>query len=369
MSYFEIKPNKTSLNYKIVIGKNILKFLPKEINKKCPNVKKIAIIIDKNVPSIFEKNIKKILKKYKIFTIKILPSEKNKSIYLTNKILEDLLEKKFNRSDLIISVGGGIVGDISGFVASILKRGTNFINIPTTLLSQVDSSVGGKTGVNSRLGKNLVGSFYQPKLVLSDINFLSSLPKREIVCGYAEILKHAIIKDIIFFKWLKNFSNKVLIEKNPKSLSYAIFKSCKIKLSFVTRDVKEKNLRMSLNFGHTFAHAIEAKNNYSGKINHGEAVLIGIILATKLSILKKVCSINALNEINQIYKKNNLNYILSKFDKDKNKNQIFKFMKNDKKNNDEKINFILLKKIGQTYKPGMFKIDSNKIKKIFNRIS
>jgi 3-dehydroquinate synthetase len=189
------------------------------------------------------------------------------------------------------------------------------------------------------------------------------------VCGYAEILKHAIIKDSTFFKWLKNFSEKILIEKNAKSLSYAIFKSCKIKLSFVTKDIKEKNLRMSLNFGHTFAHAIEAKNNYSGKINHGEAVLIGIILATKLSVLKRVCSKNTLEEINRIYEKNSLKYILSKFDKDKNKNQIFKFMKNDKKNDDEKINFILLKKIGQTYKPGMFKIDSNKIRKVFDKIN
>ena len=181
-----------------------------------------------------------------------------------NYFLKILLSKNFNRSDLIIAVGGGITGDVAGFVASIFKRGINFINIPTTLLAQVDSAIGGKTGVNSNYGKNLIGSFYQPKLVISDTSFINSLPKKEMICGFAEILKHSIIKDKKFFNWLEK-NTKFNFRKKKKELIYAIKKSCEIKMYFVNQDVNEKNLRMILNFGHTFAHAIEVKNNYSKK--------------------------------------------------------------------------------------------------------
>ena len=213
-------------------------------------------------------------------------NEKNKSLSKVDYFLNILLSKNFNRSDLLIGVGGGITGDVAGFVASIYKRGISFINIPTTLLAQVDSAIGGKTGVNTSHGKNLIGSFSQPKLVLIDTAFIDSLPKREMICGYAEILKHSIIKDEKFFNWLEK-NTKSILAKKPESLIYAIKKSCQIKMYFVLKDVNEKNMRMILNFGHTFAHAIEAKNKYSKKITHGEAVLIGMILATKLSVLKK----------------------------------------------------------------------------------
>ena len=143
----------------------------------------------------------------------------------------------------MISVGGGITGDVVGFVASIYKRGINFINIPTTLLAQVDSAIGGKTGVNSNYGKNLIGSFYQPKLVISDTSFINSLPKKEMICGYAEILKHSIIKDKKFFEWLER-NTRLILEKKSKELIYAIKKSCEIKMYFVNQDVNEKNMRM-----------------------------------------------------------------------------------------------------------------------------
>ena len=200
-----------------------------------------------------------------------------------------MLSKNFNRSDLIIGVGGGITGDVAGFVASIFKRGINFINIPTTLLAQVDSAIGGKTGVNSKYGKNLIGSFYQPRLVINDLSFINSLPKKEMICGYAEILKHSIIKDKKFFNWLTK-NSKAVLGKKSKELAYAIKKSCEIKIYFVNQDINEKNFRMILNFGHTFAHAIEVKNNYSSKITHGEAVLTGMILETILTDIKKICS-------------------------------------------------------------------------------
>ena len=202
--------------------------------------------------------------------------------------MNKLLELNFNRTDLIIGIGGGIIGDMTGFVSGIYKRGINFINLPSTLLAQVDSVLVERQGVNSKYGKNLIGSFYNPKVVISETEFLKSLPKREIICGYAEILKHAIIYDKKFFNFLKK-NTKILSTKN-KILVKSILKSCKIKLNFTEKDFKENNLRMKLNFGHTFAHALEIQNKYSNKLNHGEAVLIGMLIAIKISKLKNVCS-------------------------------------------------------------------------------
>jgi len=265
-------------------------------------------------------------------------------------------------------VGGGITGDVAGFVASIFKRGINFINIPTTLLAQVDSSIGGKTGVNSSQGKNLIGSFYQPKLVISDTSFLKYLSKKEMICGYAEILKHSIIKDKIFFDWLTK-NTKDILNKKSKQLIYAIKKSCQIKMFFVNKDVNEKNLRMILNFGHTFAHAIEVRNNYSKKITHGEAVLSGMFLALRISFVKKVCNLKTINKIEQVYKKNDLSYTYKKYSNQNLINDLVPYLKNDKKNNDDKVNFILLKNIGKTTLPNKYKISIKNLKNLSKSIA
>ena len=341
-----IKFKSTDAEYSILIGRNILGNLKHKISIVCPKAKKISIIFDKKVPKKFIGLMRKKLKKYDLSFFTFNANEKSKSLKNVNFFIEKLLSKKYNRSDLIISVGGGITGDVVGFISSIFKRGINFINIPTTLLAQVDSAIGGKTGVNSIYGKNLIGSFYQPKLVLVDTLFLDSLPKKEMVCGYAEILKHSIIKDKFFFNWLKKNSKKIFL-KNEKELIYAIKKSCMIKIKFATRDVKEKGLRMSLNFGHTFAHAIEAKSSYSKNITHGEAVLSGIILETRLAVIRKVCKPNTLNEIYKIYKDNNLEHTFTRFSKSQSIKGLLPYLKNDKKNNDDKINFILIEKIGK----------------------
>ena len=278
----EIKFKNLNKNYSILIGNNILKILPNKIKSLCPKTKKIALIFDKKIPSKYKKSISKNLKKYELLIYNFKANEKTKSLKSVNFLLNKLLSKNFNRSDLIIAVGGGITGDLTGFVASIFKRGINFISIPTTLLSQVDAAVGGKTGVNSSYGKNLIGSFSQPKLVISDTSFLKSLKKKEMICGYAEILKHAVINDKNFFKWLNKNANHVLKLKNPY-LKKVIFKSCLIKKRIIEKDENEKNLRQILNFGHTFAHAFEATKKYSKKLNHGEAVLLGIICAIKFA--------------------------------------------------------------------------------------
>jgi len=364
----EIKFKGKSNNYSIIIGNNSLNLLPKKIKTLCSKAKNIAFIIDKNVPIKFKINLKRKLKNYNLLFLSFSANEKNKSFKKVQFYLSILLSKNFNRSDLIIGVGGGITGDVAGFVASIFKRGINFINIPTTLLAQVDSAIGGKTGVNSVHGKNLIGSFYQPKLVISDVSFLKSLPKKEMICGFAEILKHSIIKDKIFFNWLEK-NAKLVLEKKAKELVYAIKKSCEIKIHFVRQDVNEKNLRMILNFGHTFAHAIEVKNNYSKNITHGEAVLSGMILATKLSVIKKACSTKTLSQIKNIFIKNKLGYTFEKFSQRKLIDKLIPYLKNDKKNNDDKINFILLKKIGKTVLPYKSKISIKNLKKMSKAIS
>jgi len=364
----EIKFKSKSHKYSIIIGRNSINLLPKKVKSLCPKSKNIAFIIDKNVPIKFKANLKKSLKNYNLLFLSFSANEKNKSFSSVNYYLKILLSKNFNRSDLIISVGGGITGDVAGFVASIFKRGINFINIPTTLLAQVDAAIGGKTGINSNYGKNLIGSFYQPKLVISDTTFINSLSKKEMICGFAEILKHSIIKDKNFFNWLEK-NSKLIFSKKSEELSYAIKKSCEIKIHFVTKDINEKGLRMILNFGHTFAHAIEVKNNYSKKITHGEAVLSGMILATKLSVVKKVCLPETLGKIKNIYLKNNLDFTFKKYSNQSAIDKLIPYLKNDKKNNDNKINFILLKSIGKTVLPNRSKISIKNLQNISKTIS
>jgi 3-dehydroquinate synthase len=368
MKTTKLKVNNLNSDYSIIIGRNILNQTSYQIKKLCPGAQKIALIFDKNVPIKFKNKLKSNLKKYKVYIFEYAVSEKFKSFVSVNKLVEKCLENNFNRNDVLVSLGGGILGDYSAFAASIIKRGINFINIPTTLLAQVDSSIGGKTGVNSKRGKNLIGSFYQPKLVISDIEILKSLPQRELICGYAEILKHSLILKSNFFSWLNINSNKLLKSRNLNLLKKAVIESCKIKLHFVNKDVFEKNIRMILNFGHTFAHAIEAQNKYSKRINHGEAVIMGMMMAAKLSYQKKICSLNTLNQLKNIYESNHLKYDIKKFFKKSEYNQIATYMCADKKNNDKKINLILLKKIGQTTKPNAYKISSSELKRIFNSI-
>ena len=364
----EIKFNDKQNKYSILIGKNTLNLITGKIKLLCPKTKKIALIFDKNIPLQYKKIISKKLNKYELIIHTLNANEKNKSLRYVKILIDKLLQKNFNRSDLIIGIGGGVTGDLIGFVSSIFKRGINFINIPTTLLSQVDAAIGGKTGVNTNYGKNLVGSFFQPKLVIVDTNFLKSLSKKEMVCGYAEILKHSLINDKKFFDWLK-INTKHIFSHNSEKLIYAIKKSCKIKLFFVNKDVNEKDLRMILNFGHTFAHAIEVKNNYSKNITHGEAVLSGMILATKLSVVKKVCNKKILNDLVKIYKENNLAYTFKRYSELKVIKNLIPYLKNDKKNDDDKINFILLKKIGKTTMPNKHKISINQLKKDISKFN
>tara|TARA_Y100000591_G_scaffold140134_1_gene120398 strand:+ start:869 stop:1975 length:1107 start_codon:yes stop_codon:yes gene_type:complete len=357
-----------NINYSIMIGNGAIGLLKKQIKRLCPQTKKIMIVFDKNVPNVFKIKIKKLLNKYKIFVKYYLPNEELKNFYSVNNLVEYLIKNKFNRNDLVIAVGGGIIGDFSGFAASIFKRGLNFINVPTTLLAQVDSAIGGKTGVNSKTGKNLIGSFYQPKLVISDLSFLKTLPKREFICGFGEILKYALIRDKKFFNFIKRNSKEILKGKNFDILKYLVLKSSKNKIHFVITDEKETNKRMILNFGHTFAHGIESSNKFSRNINHGEAVLIGMLLAIKLSVKKNICAKKTLEDVEKIYLSNKLPSKLSNYLNRKQIKNVSKLMINDKKNNDEKINLILLKRIGKTTLPGKIKMSQGQISSFLKKI-
>ena len=331
--------------YPIFIGKELCTKISQFTTSNSINFNRCLLVIDSNIPKKIVSSIKKSLKKKISYIYFFKANELNKNMNSINKILEILLNKNFSRDDCLISVGGGITGDISGFAASLFKRGLKFINVPTTLLSQVDSSIGGKTGVNTKYGKNLIGSFYQPNLVISDTQFLKTLPEREIICGYGEILKHSIIRNKKFFDFLNKNKNKILNLTSPY-IEKAIYESCKIKKGVVEKDEKEKGLRKVLNFGHSFAHAYEATLGYSKKLNHGEAVILGMKTALNLSLKAKLMNRSEYHIIIDHLENSNLPSSVSKFFSSKDIHKILRFMEKDKKNRSNKINLVLLKKIG-----------------------
>jgi len=344
MSTIKLQINTKDHKYPILIGSGLITKLSKLLNNNSIKFDKCLLVIDSKVPKTLIKRILKSLPKKQTITHIFNANELNKNQSSVNKILTILLKKNFHRNDCVFAVGGGITTDVAGFASSIFKRGLQFINIPTTLLAMVDASLGGKTSINMH-AKNLIGSFYQPSLVISDSKFLESLPKREIICGYAEILKHSLISNKKFFLFLNKNINKIINLQSP-FIEKSIHQSCLIKKKIVEKDEKEKNLRKILNFGHTFAHAYEATLKYS-KLNHGEAVLLGINSASKFSFDNNLLSNIEFNLIKNHLQQPILLMNLKKFFSIKNLNHIITFMQQDKKNNTKKINLILLKKIGK----------------------
>ncbi len=360
MKTLSIQINTKTKKYSIIFGHNIISKISSILKKKKISFKKCLIIIDKNIPPKFKSSLIKNLKTKEKFIYNFNPSEKNKNYKSINQIHKILFNKRFNREDFIISFGGGITGDVAGFASSTFKRGIKYINIPSTLLSQVDSSIGGKTGINNNFGKNLIGSFYQPELVISDIMMLKSLPKREIVCGYAEIFKSSLIDNYNNFYFLDKNLKNILQLKSP-FIEKAIINSCKLKKKIVEKDEIEKNLRKVLNLGHTFAHAYESSLNFSNKLNHGEAVILGIKNAIKLSNVKNILPEKKFQIINNHIKKITSIHNIYNLFKKKDVNKIISFMKSDKKNNSNKINIILIKNFGKI--KTNFQINSKKLKK------
>jgi 3-dehydroquinate synthase len=207
------------------------------------------------------------------------PGEETKDLAHFGRLAEDILAIGIERGSMLVALGGGVVGDVTGFAAATLLRGVDFVQIPTTLLAQVDSSVGGKTGINTRAGKNLIGAFYQPRLVLADASVLGSLPRRELLAGYAEIVKYGLIRDADFFAWLEAEGHQVCALA-PEALRRAVMTSCAMKAEIVGGDEREEGDRALLNFGHTFGHALETETGFGSRLLHGEAVALGMVLAT-----------------------------------------------------------------------------------------
>ena len=335
----------TDNSYDILIDKGLFNGLAAELKKK-PMANVYAIITDSNVGKIYGRKLLKDLQNKNLHShlITFPPGEKNKNRKTKEKIEDEMLRLSLGRDTCIIALGGGVVGDVAGFTAATYTRGVPYIQVPTTLLAMVDSSIGGKVGIDTENAKNSIGAFYQPKKVVIDLNFLKTLPKNELVNGLSEIIKHALIKDKDFFYFIEKNIDKIL-KYDLEILKQVIKRSCEIKASIVMQDEKEKGLRRVLNYGHTIGHAIESALDYS--ISHGNAIAIGMSYAAKLS-----AKLGFLHEGSVIRQNNLLEYIglPHKLSHHKMKpKKILECVQYDKKIINEKINFILLKAIGDAF--------------------
>lgn len=330
-----------SRSYDIVIGHGLLGNVAQHITQK-----RVCIITDKNVAKYHLAALEKALRGAgtEVHNIVLPAGEKTKSFKFLQQVIDSVLNLSIERGFTLIALGGGVIGDLTGFAASCILRGIDFIQIPTTLLSMVDSSVGGKTGINTAQGKNLVGAFYQPRKVLMDLDLLTTLPKREFISGYAEVAKYGLINNPDFFTWLeRNIS--AIKKRKAQALLYAIAESCKAKRDIVATDERESNVRALLNLGHTFGHALEAETGFSRKMLHGEAVAIGMLQAMQLSVNLSLCPAADLERAKAHLKKAGLPVAPPTLDK----HALLNHMRKDKKVNDGKMVFILSRGIGKAF--------------------
>lgn len=274
-----LKVDLADKSYPIYIGDDLLD--NPGLLRRYIRSRQVLIVTNQAIADLYLEQVKKHLQDLQCDVVLLPEGEENKTLDSVNKIFDALVEGLHHRTTTLISLGGGVIGDMTGFAAACYQRGVEFIQIPTSLLAQVDASVGGKTGVNHPKAKNMIGAFHQPRAVLIDISTLSSLPDREYQSGLAEIIKAALIKDVEFFHWLETHLSK-LLQKDAKSLMYAIEQACAIKVKIVVADEKERGERALLNYGHTFGHALEQIYDYKYFL-HGEAVAIGMAMAADLS--------------------------------------------------------------------------------------
>ncbi|TYP82846.1 3-dehydroquinate synthase [Nitrosomonas communis] len=328
-------------SYPIYIGNALLE----QVDLLLPHLpqKRVAIVTNTTVAPLYLDQFRRALERHGICSVAIIlpDGEDHKNWQTLNLIFDALLEQRCERKTTLIALGGGVIGDLTGFAAATYLRGVPFIQIPTTLLAQVDSSVGGKTGINHPLGKNLIGAFYQPRMVLTDSATLTTLPDRELRAGIAEVIKYGLIRDADFFMWLEqNITG--LITRNADILNKAICRSCEIKAEIVAADECEGGVRALLNLGHTFGHAIENAMGY-GVWLHGEAVAAGTIMAANLSKQLEFINESDFERICSIFQKIGLPVSAPKLSPD----DYLSLMKLDKKVEEGRIRFILLKRIGE----------------------
>lgn len=304
---------------------------------------RVFVVTCKTVNNLYGRHLKKVLEKLGLkYTFIVLPDgEKVKSPEYLSQLYDDLVKNRFERSDFIIAFGGGVIGDLAGFAASTYLRGINLIQIPTTLLADVDSSVGGKTGINHSGGKNLIGSFYQPKCVIIDTDFLGTLDGRELKNGFSEVIKYGAILDKDLFQYLEENIAKILWA-DKESLVHIIQKSCGLKAYVVGRDEKESGFRSVLNFGHTLGHAVETLYDYK-KIKHGEAVAIGMVFASLVSKELGLCNEETVKRLGNLIRNSELPAEIPPFKPE----EYINVIKSDKKTSSNLIKFVLIKEIGE----------------------
>jgi len=331
-------------SYPIYIGSGLLN--QSELYTQHIKAKQVGVVTNTTIAPLYLNTILKNLQSFDVETVILPDGEQFKTLEYVTHIFDKLLASKFSRNATLIALGGGVIGDMGGFAAACYQRGIAFLQIPTTLLAQVDSSVGGKTGVNHPLGKNMIGAFYQPQCVIADADVLDTLDDRQLSAGLAEVIKYGLIRDFEFFEWLENNINALLL-RDKQALSFAIERSCLNKAWIVAEDETETGIRATLNLGHTFGHAIETGTGY-GTYLHGEAVAIGTCQAADLSRRKGWLNDADVERIIELFKKCNLpTYPPEHIDSDR----FLELMAVDKKNVDGQIRLILLTKIGAATLP------------------
>ncbi|MDH3256082.1 MAG: 3-dehydroquinate synthase [Nitrospinota bacterium] len=328
-------------SYDILIGRNLLPHVGGHLSH-LKSVRRALVVTNPVVNKLYGKVLSEGLQSAGLVTdcAEIPEGETHKTLQDAQTVYDHLIENQYDRNTLLVALGGGVIGDLTGFIAATFLRGVPCVQVPTTLLSQVDSSVGGKTAVNHPQGKNLIGAFYQPRLVAIDLDTLRSLPTDEFRAGMAEIIKYGIIEDPKLFAYLEKNSEKILAQ-DTKCLETIIETSCAIKAKVVELDERESNYRMVLNFGHTIGHAIEALTSYS-QFKHGEAVAIGMVYAAKLSCQLGRCSAAVVKKIETLVEKFGLPSRLPQFSA----GEYIETLYRDKKAHDKNIRFVLVRDIG-----------------------
>jgi 3-dehydroquinate synthase len=345
-------------SYEILIGRGLIADAGK-LMLPLLKQKRVVAVTDSNVARHHLEGLERSVRAagIAIDSIVLEAGEQTKSFAGLENLLNQLLELGIERRTTLVALGGGVIGDLTGFAAAVALRGIDFVQIPTTLLAQVDSSVGGKTGIDTPQGKNLVGAFHQPRLVLADTATLDTLPRRQMLAGYAEVAKYGLINDPTFFTWLE--SNGVdVIERADASLRHAVLESCRNKARVVAADEREQDARALLNLGHTFGHALEAECGYSDELLHGEAVAIGMVMAFDLSARLGLCSLEDAARVQRHLASVGLPTAPSWIDgREWSAERLIRHMGRDKKVQDGRIAFVLAKGIGKAFFPAHAEVD------------
>lgn len=316
--------------------------LPEELQDFQISERRIAIIADSNTASLYGEEVKKLLEGNckKVILYSFPAGEENKTLDTVKDIYKVLIEEKYDRKDILLALGGGVVGDVTGYTAATYLRGIDFIQLPTTLLAQADSSIGGKTGVDFDGYKNMVGAFYMPKLVYMNVGALKTLDDRQFFSGFAEVMKHGLIKDSIFYEWLIEHMYEIQ-DRDLETLEEMVMRSCTVKKLVVEKDPKEQGDRQLLNFGHTIGHAIEKAKKF--QLHHGECVALGAVAAAFMSWKKNWLSMEEYYEIRDMFVPFSLPISIDDIDPE----EILTLTKSDKKMESGQIRFVLLKKVGK----------------------